>query len=430
MNKIRDSIMCVVRKAKKYGLLGRKRQMGLFFTYWVDVSWYDKKVSRAECRQIYKTIRKKYVEIRMHYLRGDRIGESVPQYIMAIEEVRHNEANGILDIFVLENPLIYNSRLLKIMSRNIHIVNKENVTLLTYVLSRFPKAEYRKYLRQYSHREKTCLLDPEKTVQYFTMEMSEEKEAEHKKKEMGLKGTFVCVSSRDSAYLDTTFPDCDNTYHDYRDSNINLLNLSAEYLKTKDITTVRMGRFVKNKVQFDNCIDYANMYYDELLDIALAKECKFFVGDSCGIVILPMVLNIPCALKNVVPSFLDAWGGHPQNTLNLFIFKKYYSKTEKRFLSIREMMKIEKKCGYFGEKYAEEQIEIVENTAEEILDLVKEMNERIDGTWVETEEDIKLRNQYRNIFNQWCEQEHYNTGAMLHANVGAYFLRKNPFLFD
>lgn len=430
MNKIKDNIIHVVRIIKKHGLLGRKRQMKLFYTYRVDPSWNDKKVSHVECRKMYEIIRKEYDEIRVHLLRGDRIGESIPQYLMAIEDVKRNVDKGILDIFVLEGPIIHNSRLLAVMSRNIHIVNKENVTFWTYVLSHFPKTEFRKYLYQYSQREKAGCFNPENTAQYFTMEIDEEKEAEYKKNEMGLSDDFVCIASRDTAYLDTTFSGCDNTYHDYRDSNINFLNLAAEYLRTKDITTVRMGRFVNNEVQFDNCVDYANEFYDELMDIALAKACKFFVGDSCGIVILPMVLNVPCVLKNVVPSFLDAWGGHPQNPLNLFIFKKYYYKPEKRFLSIREMMKVEKKCGYFGGKYAEEHIEIVENTAEEILDLVMEMNERIDGTWIETKEDIQLRSQYRNIFDKWCEQEHFNSGAMLHANVGAAFLRKNRFLLN
>lgn len=429
MRKIKNNFDYIVNIINKHGLLGRKKQMELFFTKWIDVSWYDKKASRVECRKLYQTIRKKYVEIRVHLLRGDRIGESIPQYLMAVEETQRNVAKGILDIFVLEGPIIYNSRLLAIMSRRIHIVNKGNVTLWTYVLSRFPKVEYRKYIFQYN-RKCADAINPKDTVRYLAMETSEEKEAKYKKREMGLKGVFVCVSSRDSAYLETTFPDCDNTLHDYRDSNINYLNLSAEYLQTKDVTMVRMGRFVKTEVQFGNCIDYANKYYDELMDVALMRDCKFYVGDPSGIVILPMTFNIPCVFKNAVPVFLDAWGGHPQNPQNLFIFKKYYSKAKKRFLSIREMMEVEKECEYYGQRYAEAQIELVENTAEEILDLVKEMNERIDGKWIESEEDIQLRNQYRDVFNQWCEQEGYNDGAMLQANVGAVFLKKNRFLLD
>lgn len=159
---------------------------------------------------------------------------------------------------------------------------------------------------------------------------------------MGLSGSYICASSRDATYLNTVHSDWDTSYHDYRDTDINNLNLSADYLSNKGITMVRMGRFVKDKVEFGNCIDYANNFYDELMDIALMRDCKFFVGDSNGICILPMTLNTPCALKNMVPFFSAGACAHPQNPHNLLICKKYYSTVERRFLSFKEMMKIDK----------------------------------------------------------------------------------------
>ena len=89
---------------------------------------------------------------------------------------------------------------------------------------------------------------------------------------------------------------------------------------------------------------------------------------------------------------------------NLFIFKKYYSKIENRFLSIKEMMEVERvvrSAHYDGKKYEELGVDVVENSAEEILDLVVEMNDRIDGIWIETIEDIELQKKYQFIFNQW-----------------------------
>ena len=75
-------------------------------------------------------------------------------------------------------------------------------------------------------------------------------------------------------------------------------------------------------------------------------------------------------------------------------------------------------------------IEVVENSAEEILDLVTEMNARLDGEWNETEEDIELQNKFQELYKQWYEQEGYSENAVLRAKVGALFLRKNPFLLD
>lgn len=119
------------------------------------------------------------------------------------------------------------------------------------------------------------------------------------------------------------------------------------------------------------------------------------------------------------------------SSYNLFICKKYYSTVEKRFLSFREMMKIDRvmiSYGQNGRKYAELNIEVIENSAEEIADLVMEMNARIDGEWIETKEDIELQNKYQQMYKQWYEQEHFSENEMLHAKVGALFLRKNSFL--
>ena len=251
---------------------------------------------------------------------------------------------------------------------------------------------------------------------------------------MGLNTPFVCVSSRDATYLATIHPEVDCSSHDYRDSDINNIAQAANYLADKQIMTVRMGRYVHDKAGFDNCIDYANKYYDELMDIALMKDCKFYVGDSNGVCIFPMALNTPYALKNVIPVFSDIFGSDPQDIQNLYIFKKYYSKIKNRFLSIKEMIEIDKiviSCGYgINKKYAELGVEIIENSAEEVLDLVMEMNARIDGEWVETEGDIKRQEEYRRIFEQWRKQENYRESEVLRAQVGALFLRKNSFLLD
>ncbi len=83
-----------------------------------DASWYSRDVGCNECRKFYKEICKEHKEIRVHLLRGDRIGECMPVYLMAAQETKENALKGILDIFVLCNPRNFNNRLMEIMSRN------------------------------------------------------------------------------------------------------------------------------------------------------------------------------------------------------------------------------------------------------------------------------------------------------------------------
>ena len=93
-------------------------------------------------------------------------------------------------------------------------------------------------------------------------------------------------------------------------------------------------------------------------------------------------------------------------------------------------MEIEKKVKYNGNLYVQYGIEVIENSAEEILDLVMEMNARIDGKWIETVEDIKLQEKYQRIYKEWFMKQHYKESTMLRMKVGTLFLRKNAFLLD
>ena len=64
-------------------------------------------------------------------------------------------------------------------------------------------------------------------------------------------------------------------------------------------------------------------------------------------------------------------------------------------------------------------IQIVKNTAEEITEVVLEMNQRIDGTWVETDEDIELQERFKKLRQHqppWKVQQS--------VRIGAAFLRR------
>lgn len=421
-------IVCrAVRLLARHGLFGRKKQVVQVLSIERDSGF---RINRNKYDDFYQGIAARYKEIRVHKLWSTRIGEYVPRYLTAVEDARINAENGILDVFVLSDCVNHNARLSEIMGRHIQIINENNVDMWIDTLQRFPKVYFMKYWDQYAQRNRDRLLRSEDTAKYFELTSEEEAEGQEKKRRMGINGPFVCVSSRDPAFLAVTRPQIDCSYHDYRDSDINKLNLVSEYFQKEGITLVRMGRYVQGKVSFHNCIDYSNKYYDELMDLVLMRDCKFYLGDSNGTCVFPMTLNRPVALKNVIPAFSDMWGTHPQNPLNLVIFKKYYSKKDKKYLSIKEMMLIEKQVNFNGHKYKELGIEVVENTPEEILDLAVEMNARIDGEWIDTPEDIELQNKYQALVWKWCEDEGMKKNAMFHGRAGALFLRKNPFLFS
>lgn len=412
---------------KLCGLMGRAKKVEYYLAK-EENAGYSKNIREWEL--FLKEIKSKYTEIRLHKLWSTRIGEYITRYATAVENAAENEKRGILDVFVLSDCVQHNSRLSQIMGRHIYIIDETNTEMWTYILRRFANVRFAKYWDDYAVEDRTRLRNSKETMHYFALTEEEECEGINKMKLMQLNQPYVCVAARDSAYLRAVYPLEDCTYHDYRDSDINKFNMAAAYLSQEGIVAVRMGREVARPVEFENCIDYASNYYDELLDIVLAQKCKFFVGDGSGIIYTPMYMNVPLAIKNLVPVFREC-GPMPSNPNNLFIFKKYFCKSENRYLPIREMMQIDKKIGDMGSKgYIQQGIEVVENSAEEILDLVVEMNERLDGTWVEKPEDIELQDKFQKLFREWCEQQHYQEGGIIRMRVGTLFLKKNSYLLD
>ena len=81
---------------------------------------------------------------------------------------------------------------------------------------------------------------------------------------------FVCLTARDSAYLASTYPQNDWSYHDYRDSSVINYVPAVEELTRRGYYVFRMGAVVDKPLltQIPMVIDYAfNGMRTEFLDI-------------------------------------------------------------------------------------------------------------------------------------------------------------------
>ena len=70
---------------------------------------------------------------------------------------------------------------------------------------------------------------------------------------------------------------------------------------------------------------------------------------------------------------------------------------------------------------------IIENTPEEIRDVVVEMKDRLENKWYETPKDMVLQNKFRELFINYVSSN--KNGQQLHgkfkARYGSNFLRDN-----
>ena len=260
----------------------------------------------------------------------------------------------------------------------------------------------------------------EKSSIYLKFTREEICQAESDLKKMGIqKGEpYVCMLNRDQKYLSETFPERDWNYHSFRDCSIENYMPAAEELTKRGYYVIRMGAKVGELMETANpkIIEYEHKgFRTELLDIYLAAHCGFFIGCNSGFDAVSWLFHRPEVYVNIS----DLEYAHTWLSNCVLIFKKYWLKHEKRFMSVEEM--IESGAGRFHRtaEYENMGIELIENTPEEILDVVDEMDMRLEGRWQTTEEDEELQARF------WSYFKSSDLHGVIRARIGTKFLRQH-----
>jgi putative glycosyltransferase (TIGR04372 family) len=159
-------------------------------------------------------------------------------------------------------------------------------------------------------------------------------------------------------------------------------------------------------------IDYAHSpLKSPQMDVFLCASCRFFIGVASGMSNIPTTFGVPCALTNWVSNpFPVASAG------DRFIPKLLWSERAKRFLRFPEALEpATRRLGYCGEKLRAGGLRAIDNTPEEITDLVEEMFEADD-----TPADEERQRTFRELA--------HGAGLVGFSRIGRAFLRKHAHL--
>jgi len=233
-----------------------------------------------------------------------------------------------------------------------------------------------------------------------------------------LKGKqYICFHARDSAYLDSVLTTKDWSYHDYRDSSIENYLLAAKKMANRGYYVVRMGSVVKKSIPISHLriIDYAtNGQRTDFNDIYIGSHCRFFLCSDGGMSSIPEMFRIPTVYVNwTLLLRISTW------VLNgLFIFKKFYLKSENHFMTFSEILNLRLGGTDTNEIITRLNLKLVENTPEEIHAVTIEMDERLNGTWETTDEDEELQQRFWALFGP-------DKLKSPDLRIGAQYLRDN-----
>lgn len=368
-----------------------------------------------------------FVVIRLAKLDSGRIGNLYPAdwYLSKLHSDLQCKRRIDFFYFTSSNNLICNKQWIKMWKRILphfpfgriaHVVDKLNKQIPGYGFHTIPLL----LLSDWWHSKDdsiTQILKYEKANISFTPE--EKNIGEKVLRYLGIPegNGFICFHSRDSAYLDTLFPERNWRYHDYRDSDIQNYVPAMEELTLRGHYAIRMGAIVKEKMQTDNSaiIDYAtNDKRNDFMDIYLGAKCRFFICSDTGLAIISEMFRRPIVYVNWVPlRRISTWC---QN--GLVIPKKFYFPKGKRFLTFKEIINSELGYASNGDIFKKMDVELIENMPEEIKAVAIEMDERLKGKWETTEEDGELQQRFWVLFGP-------DKLKSRELRIGAEFLRQN-----
>jgi putative glycosyltransferase (TIGR04372 family) len=297
-----------------------------------------------------------------------------------------------------------NNQIVKMFKRNMNIINNEFFYKLFAPFGFFRTRFYEPL--PFSSNE-DYEFNKANTSLFFTDEECIAGRGELRKMGIGENDWYVCIFARDEVYANTRFGNIDHSSTDHRNGDIDSYIDAVKYIIDKGGFVIRMGYKVSKKFGYKNpkFIDYAIKYRSDFMDIYLTANCYFFIGTSAGGSDAARVFDKPLAGVNWLPI-----GSAPFGKNEIFISKKVVNKDSKLPVPFERQINI---LGdvlvQFGSSpediLQENNMELESNTPEEILELAKEMFDRLNKNFTSDSEYERKLKQFNVILvdsNHWC----------------------------
>ena len=225
---------------------------------------------------------------------------------------------------------------------------------------------------------------------------------ENLRKKLGIpyNAQYVCLGVKDGAYYASITPesgygqDLSHQANDSRNPNLNNYLLAATYLAEKNIYVVRMGSIVSAPMprsRHGKIIDYAIDHRSELGDIVLYRNCLFEINGTSGSFIFASSANRPIAQCDEYEIGAQCQLNHPiPSILAISLIKE---STSGRLLTFQEIVKL----GMIGrdeDLLRQLGLERQNNSPDEILFAVKELEDLVLGQGTQTDETVLLQKKF------------------------------------
>jgi putative glycosyltransferase (TIGR04372 family) len=202
---------------------------------------------------------------------------------------------------------------------------------------------------------------------------------------------FVTLHCRESGYLHKSGR---STQSNFRNADIDSYLDAIHCIVERGGWVIRMGDpSMKPLTGMDRVVDYAHSdLKSDFMDLFLCASSRFMIGTSSGCSLLASVFGVPTIGTNLTPGVTSISSDRLDS---IIITKLLYSRREHRLLRFDEIFG--SKLAYFDHDYEfdREDLQLVDNTAEEIRDVTLQMFDILDGKSTDDAEEDQMQADYK-----------------------------------
>jgi putative glycosyltransferase (TIGR04372 family) len=350
----------------------------------------------------------------------DRIGHLAAEPDCYLKETLLGERPQVRVILLLNGANSANACLLDYWAGMIHVIQDRFLRILLTPLVWFPYLRVR--VDQYLVAINDTATFPAIQARWgnrgplLSLTKSDRRRGEKCLEDLGVpkEAWFVCVHSREGG-----FSPRDEHVHAFRNSEIDSYLLAMGAITGRGGWCIRMGdSSMKPLPQMPGVIDYAHSdLKSDWMDVFLCARCRFFLGNTSGLFLVSTVFGVRSVLVNLTP--LSA--AYPVGAADIGI-PKLLQRNSGELVPFKEILDSPIANYRFANLYVESGLKVMDNSPEDIRDVVIEMLDQLEGNITYLPEDEMLQRRFR----QLMRPGHYSFGST--SRIGRQFLRKHSHL--
>lgn len=214
----------------------------------------------------------------------------------------------------------------------------------------------------------------------------------------------------------------DDYYHEKHKNNPKARSVDPVKYKLAVLSLIEKGYGVirlgekgsKHENWSDRYIDYPNSpWKSAIMDLNLISKSHFFIGNNSGPTFVALIYGVPTLLSNYSPLFQ-----RPTHPRSLLMPKTYRYKNTGLKLNLKEISESSFATADSKSVFESKGVEVVDNSPEEILASVQELQDRLNTSDFKMEGDEELQEQYQQFLK--------SKEAYLGGTISLRFLENNP----